>query len=108
MLLEVTQVPAFGRNGLLQPRKVSADFPATALCYSLISATKTQQIPEAWPGSHGASSNTKQHGMRASQEIEILIHKALTFSLSQWESWVKQLLGPTYRNLDMFKISGFL
>ena len=33
MLLEVTQVPAFGRTiGLLQPRKVSADFPATTLC----------------------------------------------------------------------------
>ena len=84
MCAEVTQVPAFGRTGLLQPRKVSSpDFPAapqrsytkrkawkylqflplathvlTVFCYSLVFGTKVQD-------SQNSLSNSLRHGLAA-------------------------------------------
>ena len=84
MCAEVTQVPAFGRTGLLQPRKVSSpDFPAApqrsytkrkawkylqflllathvlpVFCYSLVLGTKVQD-------SQNSLSNSLRHGLAA-------------------------------------------
>ena len=77
---------------------------------------KTQQLPEAWPRSHGASSNTRQHGMRASiSRDESLIHKALPYrpdlfpftirAVGQTASWTT-LQKPPWVPLRIFSLGG--
>lgn len=70
-------------KGLEIPAVSTPCYPRSAIAWYLVQRSKiwkTQQLPEAWPRSHGASSNTRQHGMRASiSRDENLIHKALPY-----------------------------
>lgn len=70
-------------KGLEIPAVSTACYLRSAIAWYLVQRSKswkTQQLCEAWPRSHGASSNTRQHGMRASiPRDENLIHKALPY-----------------------------